>query len=105
VCRVLAGQCAVPAVLGITLGEVIAAETTTREVSTSGLHAGEKRTVFQVIRADPVAPDAPSQQYEVLVMSDAAGSPAGYRLTVHVNVCNEGLCRMVHVTLYWDALG
>ena len=67
--------------------------------------AGEEPAVFQVMLADPVAPDAVPQPYEVVALSDADGSPTGYQLAIHVNVCSEGLCRMVHVTLAWDALG
>ena len=65
--------------------------------------AGE--TVFRVTLSDPVAPEAPPRQYDVVARNDPGGSPAGYRLTVHLNVCTEGLCRMANVTLYWDALG
>ena len=63
------------------------------------------RSVFQVALHDPVAPEAPPRQYEVVARSDEDGSPAGYQLTVQVNVCSAGLCRMVNVTLYWNALG
>ncbi|MFW5693095.1 MAG: hypothetical protein ACOCWL_02665 [Thermoguttaceae bacterium] len=75
--------------------------------ATDLIAAGEAgdRSVFPVTLRDPVAPEAPPRQYEVVARSDADGSPAGYRMTVQVNVCTDGLCRMVNVTLYWDALG
>ncbi len=76
--------------------------------SATGLIAageGDARSVLQVTLSDPVAPEAPPRQYDVVARSDADGSPAGYQLTVQVNVCTDGLCRIVNVTLYWDALG
>ncbi len=71
----------------------------------TGAVQDEAGSAFQVALRDPVAPEAPPRQYEVTVRSDEDGSPAGYQMTVQVNVCTEGLCRMVNVTLYWDALG
>ena len=71
----------------------------------SDAEGGDRDAVFQVELADPVAPEAPPRRHEVIAMRDEDGAPAGYQLTVRVNVCVEGLCRMAHVTMYWDALG
>lgn len=70
-----------------------------------GTESAERPAGFSVSLADPVAPESPPRRYEVFVTSDGEGSPTGYRLTFQVNVCTDGQCRMVNITMYWDPLG
>ena len=74
-------------------------------LATAEAAASEGRTVFRVALADPIAPQAARRQYEVAATRDKDGSPAGFHLTFDMRVCPEGLCRIVRVTIYWDALG
>lgn len=70
-----------------------------------GTDSAARPASFSVSLSDPVAPEAPPRQYEVVATSDGHGSPTGYRLTFQVNVCTDGQCRMVNITMYWDPLG
>ncbi|MDY0166628.1 MAG: hypothetical protein RBS80_08800 [Thermoguttaceae bacterium] len=70
-----------------------------------GTESNDRPASFSVSLSDPVVPEAPPRQYEVVATSDGDGSPTGYRLTFQVNVCTDGQCRMVNITMHWDSLG
>jgi hypothetical protein len=69
------------------------------------VEAGDRTAEFQVELSDPVAPTLPPRVYRVVQSSDENGFPAGYALTFTTHVCVDEQCRMVKVTMHWDALG
>jgi len=77
-------------------------------VGTVGLiaaQAGDKQATIEVELSDPVSPALPPRPYRVIQFSDEHGFPAGYALSFTTHVCMDELCRMVKLTMYWDALG
>ncbi len=64
-----------------------------------------RATLHTIELTDPVAPTEPPQAYQVVQTIDQNGFPAGYSLTFETHVCVDEQCRMVRVTMYWDALG
>ena len=64
-----------------------------------------KTAEFHIELADPSAPDLPPRTYSVVQTSDEHGFPAGYALSFTTQVCVNRQCRMVEVTMHWDALG
>ncbi len=71
----------------------------------TGAESNDRLTVLPVSLTDPVAPELPPRPYDVVVASDRDGAPAGYQLTFRIDVCADKQCRMVHLTMVWDALG
>ena len=69
------------------------------------VEAGDRTADFQVELSDPVAPTLPPRAYRVVQSCDENGFPAGYALTFTTHVCVDEQCRMVKVTMHWDALG
>jgi hypothetical protein len=69
------------------------------------VEAGDRTAEFQVELSDPVAPTLPPRLYRVVQSTDENGFPAGYALTFTTHVCVDEQCRMVKVTMHWDALG
>lgn len=69
------------------------------------VHAGDKVTGYRLQLTDPVAPELPPRVYTIAASSDENGFPDGYSLAFETNVCVDEQCRMVQVTMYWDALG
>jgi hypothetical protein len=67
--------------------------------------AGDKPAVYRVELSDPVAPSEPPRTYELAASHDENGFPAGYSLSFHTHVCIDEQCRMVRVTMHWNALG
>ncbi len=67
--------------------------------------AGDETAEFQVELSDPVAPTVPPRVYRVVPSYDEHGFPAGYALSFTTHVCVDELCRMVKVTMHWNALG
>jgi hypothetical protein len=66
------------------------------------LNHGAERAVSQV---DPVAPHTPAQSYIVRAAYDQNGLPQEYSLYFQANVCTDGVCLPVKVTMHWDLLG
>ena len=62
-------------------------------------------TGFRVELSDPVAPEDGIKEYHVAAKQDERGMPAGYSLAFQTHVCIDEQCRMVHLTMHWDALG
>ena len=69
------------------------------------VEASDKTADFQVELSDPVAPTLPPRVYRVVQSSDENGFPAGYALSFTTHVCVDEQCRMVKVTMHWNALG
>jgi hypothetical protein len=67
--------------------------------------ASDKTAEFQVELSDPVSPKLPPRAYRVVQASDENGFPVGYTLSFTTHVCVDEQCRMVKVTMHWDALG
>ncbi|MEM9400020.1 MAG: hypothetical protein AAF984_07400 [Verrucomicrobiota bacterium] len=54
---------------------------------------------------DPVSPDKPKRKHDLIVYKDSEGIPSGYAMNLINEVCLDGLCKLVEVTMYWDAMG
>ncbi len=54
---------------------------------------------------DPVYPEEAKRQYTLNAHPDAAGFPSGYSMKLVNKVCLDDVCKLVEVTLYWDAMG
>ena len=67
--------------------------------------AGDQQAVCQIELTDPVAPQEPPRGYRVLQSFDERGFPASYALSFTTQVCVDEQCRLVKVTMYWNALG
>lgn len=67
--------------------------------------ANEPRAAFSVELSNPVTPDEPPKRYKVFATTDPDGTPTGYNVRLQVHVCMDNQCRIVHLTMYWDALG
>jgi hypothetical protein len=69
------------------------------------VHAGDGSAVYSLQLIDPVAPELPARVHHVAAFSDEHGFPAGYSLAFETHVCIDEQCRMVRITMYWNALG
>ncbi len=65
----------------------------------------DRQVAIPVRLGNPIAPDAPPREYKVIVTSDEDGTPTGYRMPLQMHVCADDQCRIVDVTMYWNALG
>ena len=54
---------------------------------------------------DPVYPKKPKKEHTLLVYLDSQGYPSGYGMELVNKVCLDDVCKLVEVTLYWDAMG
>ena len=54
---------------------------------------------------DPVYPKKPKKEHTLLVYLDSQGYPSGYSMELVNKVCLDDVCKLVEVTLYWDAIG
>ncbi|HYW78216.1 MAG TPA: hypothetical protein VE890_01525 [Thermoguttaceae bacterium] len=63
------------------------------------------RTSYRVELADPVSPSMPARTYDVVLSKDPNGFPVEYALTFEPHVCSDGQCKVVEVTLVWNAPG
>ena len=66
---------------------------------------GERVATYQIELSDPVAPDEAPRVYPLIATQDEQGQPAGYALSFETHVCVDEQCRMVHITMHWNALG
>ena len=53
----------------------------------------------------PGISDNKPQSYTLSQALDQDGHPTGYSMVVDSVVCTDGLCKVVKVTMTWDALG
>ena len=54
---------------------------------------------------DPVYPEKPKKKHTLQVYLDSQGYPSGYSMELVNKVCLDDVCKLVEVTLYWDAIG
>ncbi len=54
---------------------------------------------------DPVYPEEPKKQHSLTRHFDDLGFPTGYSMYLTNKVCLDDVCKLVEVTLYWDAMG
>ncbi|MCP4195999.1 MAG: hypothetical protein GY762_02520 [Proteobacteria bacterium] len=54
---------------------------------------------------DPVCPEEAKRQHTLSTYLDAEGFPSGYSMDLVNKVCLDDVCKLVEVTLYWDAMG
>jgi hypothetical protein len=66
---------------------------------------GERVATYQIELSDPVAPDEAPRVYPLVATQDEQGQPAGYSLSFETHVCVDEQCRMVHITMHWNAVG
>ena len=66
------------------------------------VHADESKTIKLT---DPVYPDKPKKEHALSVHFDAQGFPSGYSMELVNKVCLDDVCKLVEVTMYWDAIG
>ena len=61
--------------------------------------------VTKIELTDPVYPENPKRQHTLIVSRDSQGFPSGYSMKLVNKVCLDDVCKLVDVTLYWDAMG
>lgn len=54
---------------------------------------------------DPVYPKKPKKEHSLTAYFNDEGFPSGYSMELINEVCLDGVCKLVEVTMYWDALG
>lgn len=64
-----------------------------------------ERTTYQVELADPVSPSMPSRTHDVVLSRDRNGFPVEYALSFETHMCTDDQCRVVAVTMVWNATG
>ena len=64
-----------------------------------------KRITYQVELIDPVSPMAAARAYDLFLSLDSAGFPVEYTLSFETHVCTDGQCKVVAVTMAWNAPG
>ena len=64
-----------------------------------------EKTVHQVELADPVSPSTPARLFDLVLSKDRNGFPVEYALSFETPVCSDGQCRVVELTMVWNALG
>lgn len=67
--------------------------------------AGWQQAHFDVELTDPVFPATPARPYRLVQFKDDNGFPAGYAMRVTTEVCTDKKCKIVEVTMYWNAVG
>ena len=65
----------------------------------------EARDTIAIKLTDPVYPKKPKSKHTLIAYQDAQGFPAGYSMGLINKVCLDDVCKLVEVTLYWDAIG
>ena len=68
----------------------------------SPVDAKEKSTIQLT---DPVDPKKPKKEHSLTAYIDEQGFPSGYSMELINEVCLDGVCKLVEVTMYWDAIG
>ncbi len=61
--------------------------------------------IHRVELIDPVVPSEPAQRYPVVQMRNQSGFPVRYSLPIKTEVCTGNKCKIVEVTMYWNAVG
>ncbi len=69
------------------------------------LSSAHARVVTQVELTDPVYPNKPKKEHALTAYINDEGFPSGYSMELINEVCLDGVCKLVEVTMYWDAMG
>jgi len=69
-----------------------------------GLALATTNETQTIALTDPVYPKQPKKPYALVVHYDAQGFPSGYSMDLINKVCLDDVCKLVEVTLYWDAI-
>lgn len=73
--------------------------------ATAAPDAAPQSVVYQVEIADPAFPAAPPCVLKVAQTRDRNGFPVGYAVRITTDVCMDKKCRIVEVTMHWNAVG
>ena len=74
-------------------------------VITGCLVPANANEVTPIELTDPVYPEEPKRQYTLNAHPDAEGFPSRYSMKLVNKVCLDDVCKLVEVTMYWDAIG
>jgi hypothetical protein len=75
------------------------------EVTTPAANGTSAQVIFEVQLPDPAFELAPSRQHRIVQFRDTHDFPTGYALAFSTEVCTDEQCRLVEVTMYWNAVG
>ena len=67
--------------------------------------AQPREVTWQVELRDPVSASADLHVYDVVQEFDEHSFPSGYHMKLLADVCDDKLCKILDVTLFWDELG
>ena len=67
--------------------------------------AALQRELHHIELADPVLPSAPARRCDLVLRKDRRGFPVEYCLSFKTQVCTDGQCKLVEVTMTWNAVG
>ncbi|MBT6958359.1 MAG: hypothetical protein HN996_08075, partial [Opitutae bacterium] len=65
----------------------------------------DAKEISAIQLTDPVYPKKPKKEHTLSAYSDEQGFPSGYSMELINEVCLDGVCKLVEVTMYWDAIG
>jgi hypothetical protein len=65
----------------------------------------DAKEISAIELTDPVYPKKPKKEHTLSAYSDEQGFPSGYSMELINEVCLDGVCKLVEVTMYWDAIG
>ena len=65
----------------------------------------DAKKISTIQLTDPVYPKKPKKEHSLTAYSDEQGFPSGYSMELINEVCLDGVCKLVEVTMYWDAIG
>lgn len=73
--------------------------------SSESLVSADTKETKNIHLTDPVYPKQPKKQHSLIAHFDTQGFPSGYSMDLINKVCLDDVCKLVEVTLYWDAIG
>jgi len=73
--------------------------------STESVVFARSNVVQTIELTDPVYPKNPKRQHTLIAYPDARGFPSSYSMKLLNKVCLNDVCKLVEVTMYWDAMG
>jgi len=65
----------------------------------------DAKKISTIQLTDPVYPKKPKKEHSLTAYIDEQGFPSGYSMELINEVCLDGVCKLVEVTMYWDAIG
>jgi hypothetical protein len=65
----------------------------------------DAKEISTIQLTDPVYPKKPKKEHSLTAYIDEQGFPSGYSMELINEVCLDGVCKLVEVTMYWDAIG